>query len=70
MLMFVNLVAQLLVNLSAMWEAWVQLLGWEDHLEKGTATHPNTLAWRIPMNKGAWQTAVHGVTKCQTQVND
>ena len=27
--------------------AWVQSLGWEDTLEKGTATHSNTLAWRI-----------------------
>ena len=26
----------------------VQLLGWEDPLEKGTATHFSSLAWRIP----------------------
>ena len=31
-----------------MWETWVQSLAWEDPLEKGTATHPNILAWRIP----------------------
>ena len=29
-------------------EAQVQSLGWEDALEKGTATHSNILAWRIP----------------------
>ena len=35
-------------NLSAMWETWVQSLGWEDLLEKVTATHSSILAWRIP----------------------
>ena len=34
-----SLVAQLVKNLPAVWEAWVQYLGWEDPLEKGTATH-------------------------------
>ena len=33
---------------SAMWETWVQSLGWEDPLEKGKATHSSILAWRIP----------------------
>ena len=33
-----SLVAQLVKNLSAMWETWVQSLGWEHPLEKGTAT--------------------------------
>ena len=41
------LVAQTVKNLPAMQEAWVQSLGWEDHLEKGMATHARTLAWRI-----------------------
>ena len=40
--------AQLVQNLPAMWEAWVCSLGWEDPLEKGTATHSSSLAWRIP----------------------
>ena len=35
-------------NLSAMWEAWVQSLGWEDPLENEMATHSSILAWRIP----------------------
>ena len=52
-----SLVAQLLKNLPAMQETWVQSLGWEDHLEKGKATHCSILAWRIP-----W-TVVHGVSK-------
>ena len=43
-----SLVAQLVKNLPAMWETWVRSLSWEDPLEKGTATHSNILAWRIP----------------------
>ena len=42
------MVAQLVRNLSAMQETWVQSLGWEDALEKGTATRSSILAWRIP----------------------
>ena len=34
-----------------MWEAWVQSLGREDSLEKEMATHPSTLAWKIPWTK-------------------
>ena len=41
-------VAQVVKNLPAMWQTWVQLLGWEDPLEKGMATHSSILAWRIP----------------------
>ena len=47
-LMWASLVAQLVKNLPAMWETWVQSLGWEDPLEKGKATHSSVLAWRIP----------------------
>ena len=32
-------------------ETWVQSLGQEDPLEKGMATHPSVLAWRIPWTK-------------------
>ena len=41
-------------------------LGWEDPLEEGMATHSNILAWRIPMDGGAWPATVHGVTKSRT----
>ena len=47
----VSLVAQLVKNLPAKWEAdrtWVRSLGWEDTLEKGEATYSSILAWRIP----------------------
>ena len=43
-----SLVTQLVKNPPAMWEIWVRSLGWEDPLEKGTATHSSILAWRIP----------------------
>ena len=43
-----NFVAQLVKNLPTMRESWVWSLGWEDTLEKGTATHSSILAWRIP----------------------
>ena len=45
---WVSTVAQLLKNLPAVRETWVQSLGWEDPLEKGKATHSSILAWRIP----------------------
>ena len=57
---------QVVKNLPAMRETWVRSLGWEDPLEEGTTTHSSTLAWRIPMDGGAWQAAVHGVAKSQT----
>ena len=43
-----SLVAQMVKNPPAMQETRVRSLGWEDPLEKGTATHPSILAWRIP----------------------
>ena len=43
-----SLVAQLVKNPPAMWETWVQSLGWEDPLEKGKANYSSVLAWRIP----------------------
>ena len=43
-----SLIAQLVKNLPAMRETWLQLLGWEDPLEKDMATHSSILAWKIP----------------------
>ena len=59
------LVAHLIKNVPAMWETWVQSLGWEDPLEEGMATHFSTLAWRIPMDRGASRATVHGVAKTE-----
>ena len=46
-----------------MWEIWVQFLGWEDPLE---AIHSSILAWRIPMDRGAWWATVLGIAKSWT----
>ena len=46
--LLLSLVAQLVKNLPAVWETWVQSLDWEGPLEKGIATHSRILARRIP----------------------
>jgi len=53
-----------------MQETGVQSLDQKDLLEEGMATHCSILAWRIPMNRGAWRATVHGVSKNQTQLSD
>ena len=65
-----SLVAQTVKNLPAMWETWVRSLVWEDPLEEGMATHSSILAWRIPMDRGAWWATVQGITKNQTRLSD
>ena len=64
-----SLVAQTVKN-RAKQETWVRSLGWEDPLEEGIATHPSILAWRIPMDRGAWWATVRGVRKSQTQLGN
>ena len=60
-----SLVAQLVKYPPAMWETWVQSLGWEDPLEKGKAIYSSILAWRIP-----WTICtVHGIVS-QTQLSN
>ena len=61
---FPSLVAQMVKDLPAMWETWVR------SLEEGMATHSSILAWRTPMDIGAWWATVHGVAKSQTQLSD
>ena len=53
-------------NLPATWETQVQCLCWEDPLEEGMATHSSILAWRISMDRGAYQATVHGAAKSWT----
>ena len=57
-------------NPPAMWETWVQSLGWKDLLVEGMAVHSSILALRIPMDRGAWRAPVHGVAKGWTQLSD
>ena len=65
-----SLMVQTVKNLPVMWETWVRSLGWEDSLEEDMATHSCILAWRIPMDRGAWRATVHGITKSQTELSD
>ena len=55
--------AQTVKRLPTMWETQVQTLGEEDLLEKEMVTHSSILAWKNPMDGGAWQATVHGVAK-------
>ena len=65
--MWASLVAQMVKNLPAMQETWVQSLGQEDPLEKGMAIHSSILAW---MGIGVWEDIAHGVTKSWTRLSD
>ena len=62
--------AQTVKNLPAVQETQVRSLGREDPLEEEIATHSSILAWRIPMDRGAWQVTVHGVSNSQTLLSD
>ena len=61
-----SLVAQMVKTLPAMQETWVRSLGCEDTLEEGKATHSIILAWRIPMDRGAWRATVYGIAESDT----
>ena len=73
--LWVSLVAQLVKNLSAMQETWVQSLVWEDSLENEMATHSSILAWRIPwteapgglQSRGSQRVGHNWATKHSTQ---
>ena len=47
-IIYASLVAQMVKCLPTMWETRVQSLDGEDPLEKETANHSSTLAWKIP----------------------
>ena len=55
-------------NLPTMQETWVQSLDREDPLEEGMSIHSSVLAWRILMDREAWQATVHRFTKSRTQL--
>ena len=63
------LLALTMKNSPAMLETWVPSLGQEDTLEKDMATHSSILAWRIPMDTGAWQATALGVAKSRTRLS-
>ena len=70
MCIWASLVAQMVKNEPTTQETWLPSLGWEDALEEGMATHSGILAWRIPMDRGAWCVTVHGVAKSWSGLSD
>ena len=70
-----SLVAQTVKNPPAMRETWARSLGWEDPLEEGLMTYSSILAWRIPVDRGAWGAPAHGhsthkcTQECQSRVD-
>ena len=64
----VFLVAQTVKTLPAIQETWVQSLGWEDPLKKGTLLQYSCL--ENSTDREAWQTMVHRVAKSQTQLSN
>ena len=64
-----SLVAQIVRNMLVMRETWVQSLGWEDPLEKGTSTHSSILARRIPWTEEPGSLQSMG-SQSQTQLSN
>ena len=65
-----SLVAQLVNNPPTKRETWVRSLSQEDPLEEDMTTHSSILAWRIPMDRGAWRATVREITKSWTWLSD
>ena len=61
-----SLVTQMVKNPPAMRETWVPSLSWEDPI----ATYCSILAWRIPMDRGAWRATVLGVANSRRCLDD
>ena len=61
-----SMMALTVKNPPSILEARVQSLGWDYPMEEGMTTHSSILAWRIPMDRGAWWATVHVVAKSQT----
>ena len=49
-------------------EMTIQSLAQEDSLEEGMATDSSILAWRIPMDRGAWRATARGFTWSRTRL--
>ena len=59
------MVAQVVKNLPAKQQTWVQSRGMDGPLEEEIATHSNNSCLENSMDRGAWQATVHGVAKSQ-----
>ena len=53
-------------SLPAMQKTRVQSLGWDNSPGGGHATHSSILAWRLPMDGGAWRAPIHWVAESDT----
>ena len=62
--------AQLVKNPPAMWETWVQSLGWEDPLDEGNGNPLQYSCLENPMDRGAWWAILHRVAKSWTQLSN
>ena len=62
----IPVVKNLPANAGDIRQVQVQTLRWEDPLEEGMATHSSILAWRIPMDRGAWWAIVHEAAELDT----
>ena len=60
------MVAQMVNNLPAMQETWVQSLGQEDSPEEGNGNSLQYSCLENSRDRGAWQATIHGVAKSQT----
>ena len=65
-----GLVLKKLPAVQKMQETWVRLLGWDDPLEEGMATHSSILGLENPMDRGVWQATVRGVAKSGTRLSN
>ena len=65
-----SLMAQLVKNLPAMWETWVQSLGWEDPLEEDMATQSSIIAWETPRTEEPGRLQSMGLQKSRTQFSN
>ena len=62
--------AQIVKNLPATQEIWIQSQGQEDPLEKENGSPLQYSCLENPMDREAWGATVHGVTKSQAQLSD
>ena len=65
-----NKVAQMVKNLPAVREIWVESLGQEENLEKGMAIQSSILAWRIPWTEESGRLQSTGPHRVRHNWND
>ena len=63
-------VTQMVKNLAATLETWVQSMGQEDALEKEMATYSSILAWKIPWTEEPGGLQSMGLRKSRTGLSD